>query len=225
MIISLSGSKGSGKDLSGKIIQFLTSHDDDLIQDFLESPEVMLALNKDGKKNWQGDPSCCSEWKIKKFANKLKEMVAVLLDVPTSRMEELDFKETPLPPQWSIWVEGEEDSLFEVSLTPRMFLQIIGTDVCRRLHPNVWVNSLMDSYEENSKWIVTDTRFPNELAAVKAAGGISIYIERETPFEDSHLSETAFEDKSDFDYIIDNNGDLDSLISELTYILSNEGII
>jgi hypothetical protein len=75
-------------------------------------------------------------------------------------------------------------------------------------------------------WIITDTRFPNELQAVKDKGGITIKVVRpETDYlAGDHASETAL-DKSKFDYVIVNDGTMDDLVKEIEKILIEEGII
>jgi hypothetical protein len=65
-------------------------------------------------------------------------------------------------------------------------------------------------------WIITDVRFPNEYDAVKSKGGIIIRVNRPgfgtsmVALANAHPSETAL-DGHDFDHVIENNGDLDSL--------------
>jgi len=52
--------------------------------------------------------------------------------------------------------------------------------------------------------IVPDCRFPNEVEAIKEAGGKVIRLTR-SPHEDSHLSENALtDDYQGFDCVIDN---------------------
>lgn len=97
-------------------------------------------------------------------------------------------------------------------------------------------------------WIITDTRFPNELAAVKKHGGVSIRVERSDEKDCSfcgktireqkqgctisscyrqhlksnkHESETAL-DNAEFDFIIDNNGTLDELKTQVERILNTQ---
>ena len=104
-------------------------------------------------------------------------------------------------------------------------------------------------------WIITDVRFPNEVAAVKAKSGINIRINRypksimsckpgENPkeiiFNESnkshidlykgeclrqHESETALDNYNDWDYIIENNGTIEDLIKKVKEILIKEKII
>ncbi len=141
----------------------------------------------------------------------------------------------------------------KVKMTGRMFLQQLGTDAVRDgLHPNAWVNSLMaeyslgsdiakklvlwDAYEKDlPNWIITDTRFPNELAAIKERGGVCIRINRDMyleikdgstmrcahnpSFDMYHPSETAL-DNATFDYVIDNNGTIEELVEKLRNVLS-----
>ena len=86
------------------------------------------------------------------------------------------------------------------------------------------------SYIKKPNWIITDVRFPNECEAIKQRGGIVIRVERK-PFnraggmegnkqfseqikEDTHPSETAL-DNYKFDYVIENNSDIPSLIEKV----------
>jgi hypothetical protein len=82
--------------------------------------------------------------------------------------------------------------------------------------PDIWVNTLLDTIAEDAPdiAIISDTRFPNELAAIKAAGGMTVRIERpdrpDTGRDDTHISETAL-DSANFDYIVENYGTRDDL--------------
>ena len=90
---------------------------------------------------------------------------------------------------------------------------------------------------KEDQWIITDVRFPNELAAIKERGGIVIRVNREDersrfaaidkPEERSkyyHPSETSL-DNAKFDYTIENNGTIDDLIIKIREILIKEKII
>ena len=126
-----------------------------------------------------------------------------------------------------------------VSVTPRLLLQTIGTDIVRTIHPNIWVNKLMNDYisyadtisgtSEIKKlypnWCITDVRFPNEVKAIKEKDGIIIRINRETNYVSNHSSEIALDNYEDFDYTIDNNNCIDCLIEKVKEILKHEKII
>lgn len=67
-------------------------------------------------------------------------------------------------------------------LTPRWILQYWGTEVCRHgFHDDIWIASLENKLRKSKNHIViSDTRFANELAAIKRAGGISVRVIRGT---------------------------------------------
>jgi hypothetical protein len=94
-------------------------------------------------------------------------------------------------------------------------------------------NDCHDTHNWYPNWIISDTRFPNELQAIKDRGGITIRINRtftkefDTPISKNcmtHESEIALLDSS-FDYEIDNSGTIEDLIGKVREILIKEGII
>lgn len=90
--------------------------------------------------------------------------------------------------------------------------------------------------EEWPNWIITDTRFPNEARAIKERGGIIIRVNRYVPLEMyhtlpnggmtpdidksimRHASEISLDDW-DFDYVIDNSGSMDNLVTKVDEII------
>lgn len=129
-------------------------------------------------------------------------------------------------------------------LTPRLLLQLLGTQCGRDIiHPNIWINSLFSQLEIHSgknlgqpawekvmsNWIITDTRFPNELQAIKDRQGISIRVNRSdftkkdnALFE--HISENSL-DNSNFDYYICNDSTIENLIEKVKDILIKEKVL
>jgi hypothetical protein len=91
-------------------------------------------------------------------------------------------------------------------------------------------------HDEYPNWIITDLRFGDELEAVKQRGGITIRVNRPDLIENSktdktfpvkvhrHISETAL-DNHKFDYVINNDSDIKSLIEKVKQILIKENII
>lgn len=215
-LIGISGKIGSGKDTVGKIIQLVThkhNFSDELILHFLTHKTEAIDL---------------SHWAIKKFAGKLKDVASMLTGIPVYKFEDQEFKKQTLPAMWNHPVEVAPGQTQMAPMTVRELLQKLGTEAMRNgLHPDTWVNALMSEfipysargsqYEEvASKWIITDTRFPNEAQAIKQRGGVVIRVNRGID-NGSHPSETAL-DNYIFDYHIDNNGTLESLIASVRYM-------
>jgi hypothetical protein len=87
---------------------------------------------------------------------------------------------------------------------------------------------------EVPNWIITDVRFPNEVKAIKDRNGFIIRVDRNnsTPQDEhtfvnkqqrTHPSETALDDY-DFDYVVDNNGTIENLITSIKSVLICENI-
>jgi hypothetical protein len=111
------------------------------------------------------------------FAATLKDAVAAvfgwdreLLEGRTT--ESRQWRET-VDPWWA-------DRLNMPNLTPRLVLQKWGTEVARQAwHDDTWIASLENKLNKSHNDIViTDVRFPNEIAAVKRAGGVVIRVVR-----------------------------------------------
>ena len=269
MIIGSSGKKGHGKDTVAKIIQGFDIWKKNLAlqTEYPLSNSFVRAyvLNRVS--------IYVSSWEVKKFANKLKEIVSILTGFTVEALENEEIKNTNLFLSYrllnkkantfevftsmedlverlnhlrtvylDVYSAEEVNDLFvqeTVSVTPRLLLQIIGTDIVRTINPDIWVNSLMNDYisyadaiNGTSKikklypnWIIADVRFPNEVKAIKKKDGIVIRINRESAYNSTHSSEIALDDYEDFDYTIDNNNCIDCLIEKVKEILKHEKII
>lgn len=218
-LISISGLAGSGKDTVGQIIQWLTS-DMSKLDNF--TFEEWLKFSKEDYEH---------EWEIKKFATPLKHIATILTGVPFKSWEDQEFKKQYMGDEWG--------------MTYREFLQNLGTDAIRNgLHKEVWVNALFSRFKEVKimfrgkvskvllpcpNWIITDTRFKNELKAVKDRNGITIKVERPDMYSSqstllAHSSETDL-NSVEFDYVIINDAGIPELIEEVREILTKENII
>lgn len=98
----------------------------------------------------------------------------------------------------------------------RWLMQFFGTEVCRAIYGGIWANQLAvrAAQQYNKITITTDCRFKNEAEVIKNNGGIIIKIDRKTESTDEHQSEVDLKDYTDWDLIIDNNSDLESLAKE-----------
>lgn len=103
------------------------------------------------------------EFKKLSFAAPLKRFLCLLFGWSMSSWESLEWKETP-----NAAANGR---------TPREVAQWFGTDFMRaRIDPDFWVNKAVDGLEPGDKHVVTDVRFPNEARAIRAHGGVLIYV-------------------------------------------------
>jgi len=99
------------------------------------------------------------------------------------------------------WREGE--------MTAREFMQFFGTDIMRKIHPNVWTNACLNKItkEGSDLAVVADVRFPNEVEAINRAGGKVLRLERDV-HDDNHDSETALDagnyNHENFWHVLDN---------------------
>lgn len=161
------------------------------------------------------------DWEIKKFAGKLKVIAEILSGVPKINFEDQEFKKQDMGPEWG--------------MTYRDLLQKLGTEAMRNgLHENVWVNALFADYhfnieedEQMPNWLITDCRFPNELEAVKTHKGITIKVIRDSgnTIGTTHASETALDDYTEWDYVVDNNGSIEDLKTQVFSILEKESLL
>jgi hypothetical protein len=176
------------------------------------------------------------------FANTLKDAVAavfgwdrILLEGRTKEARE--WREQ-VDPWWA-------QRLNMPNLTPRWVLQQWGTEVCRKgFHDDIWIASVENKLRRtNDDIVISDCRFPNEIASIKQAGGVVVRVVRgpEPDWYDLalqhnqgsaqanielmklkiHASETAWVG-TDFDYILDNNRSLDDLFKQVEEITENE---
>jgi len=181
------------------------------------------------------------------FANSLKDAVSqvfgwdrTLLEGRTKQAREWREQVDP----W--WAER----LKMPNLTPRLMLQLWGTEVCRRgFHDDIWIASLENKLRTSTDDIViSDCRFPNEIKSIRDAGGIIVWVKRgELPewydwalsanagevqnftwatsrskLEQAgiHASETAWVGTK-FDAILENNGSIDDLFAKVKDLVLN----
>jgi hypothetical protein len=181
------------------------------------------------------------EFRRESFANSLKDAVAQVFGWDRTMLEgrtkqAREWREQ-VDPWWS-------DRLKMPELTPRWVLQHWGTEVCRHgFHDDIWIASLENKLRHSEDDVViSDCRFPNEIAAIRRANGLVVRVVRgpEPEWYDSalafnhgenknmlwstsksrleklkiHASETAWVGTK-FDAVLDNNGSLDDLYLQI----------
>jgi len=145
------------------------------------------------------------------FADKLKEAVANLLDMPTQEVD--SFKNDG-------WLTIRRPGTYPETMDGREFLQRFGTEMGRNTFgQNFWIDQWQDTYTalsvmEPDKFhtgvVVTDVRFTNEALAIHQAGGYIIDIARSGYEPDGHASEEPLPSNIIDAYIL-NDGSLEDL--------------
>lgn len=169
-LIGISGKIGSGKDLTAEIIQYLTSTEYKRVGDKYSYASFIVDRKI-------GNEDCMSSYQTRRFADKLKDIVCLLIGCTREQLEDREFKEKDLGEKWKCFeiyssethktvkttllkieaVDFIEDNyafhfcqIRERILTPRLLLQLLGTECGRNIiHPNIWVNSLFADYKAN----------------------------------------------------------------------------
>jgi len=179
-------------------------------------------------------------FKRESFAGTLKDAVAAVFGWDRELLE----GKTTESREWREQVDSWwADKLNMPNLTPRLVLQLWGTEVCRRnFHDDIWISSLENKLRNiDSDVVISDCRFPNEFNTIKNLGGIIVRVKRSSDpewhsyakgalagnIEDIlmlkefgiHESEWAWYGL-EVDHIIDNTGTLDDLYTKVTEIVN-----
>jgi hypothetical protein len=165
-LIGISGKIKSGKDTVGSILQWIVTSKTGFGNGTYSNKECEEWLN--GK--YPGDTSIqkISNYLIKKYADKLKYIVCLLIGCTREQLEYREFKEQELGEEWwyycnSLFFNGKQEMVpyldaddsvksntawYLIKLTPRKLLQLLGTEAGRDIiHPQIWVNALFADYK------------------------------------------------------------------------------
>ena len=116
-------------------------------------------------------------------------------------------------------------------LTAREVMQFVGTDMFRKMKNDVWASATIQKIKNDDLpiAIIADCRFPNEVDAIKRAGGYVIKLTRNL-FNSDHASEIALDpenyDQNNFDLVIDNQTiSIEEKNKIIHTFLQNKGIL
>lgn len=182
------------------------------------------------------------EFERESFASSLKDAISVIFGWDRQLLEGRTVQSRKWREQVDPWWS---ERLGIPHLTPRWILQNWGTEVCRSaFHDDIWIASLENKIR-NSKHniVITDCRFPNEIISLRNLGGKIIRVVRGPEpswyniavsanqgsglsmqgmiLEKIHSSEWAWVG-SDFDTVIDNNGTIDHLYTQINEFIDQE---
>lgn len=116
-------------------------------------------------------------------------------------------------------------------MTARHVMEFVGTNIFRVMKDSVWVDATLNKIKKENLnlAIVADCRFPNEVMAIKNAGGFVIRLDH-NPFNSNSDSEVALDqhlfDWNNFDLVISNRSmTIEQKNKEILNFLSNKGIL
>lgn len=228
-IIAIQGNKNSGKDEFARMLQFV-----------LSTPRVFHKywiykyLNKLFPK----------QYKIVRYADKIKEILSTLLNVPLYLFEDREFKEkcyidfNTLKLTHFDNIENSEkilsDSKFsrEIKrldknltknyyLSIRQLLQYFGTEIMRHYFGNnLWI--LTTFKDQHEKLIISDQRFINENNVATKNNAFIIHITRPGVIAGNHSSESELVQlflDCKYDILLENDGTLKDLFNKAVQIV------
>jgi hypothetical protein len=175
------------------------------------------------------------EFRRESFANTLKDAVSAVFGWDRTMLEgrtkEAREWREQVDPWWA-------ERLNMPNLTPRLMLQLWGTEVCRRgFHDDIWIASLENKLRTTKdNVVISDCRFPNEIKSIKDAGGMIVRVKRGVnphwytiaesanrgdskakewlTNEGIHASEYSWAGTK-FDAVVDNDGSIDALYTQV----------
>lgn len=146
-------------------------------------------------------------WQPVAFADKLKEAAQLIFDLKYEQVNGTTEEKETIDPRWG--------------KSGRQICQLIGSEVGRTIHSEVWIRSAFIHAEKAGyeKVIITDCRFLNEADAVRTRGGIIIKVERPGLVStDTHISELEI-DKIIPDILLINDGTIEDLWRKVDMLL------
>ena len=181
------------------------------------------------------------------FAGTLKDAVAAVFGWDRTLLE----GRTKASREWREQVDTWWAARLNMpDLTPRWVLQYWGTEVMRRgFHDDIWIASIENKIRNlQDNVVISDCRFPNEIASLRAAGGRIVRTCRGSDPEwfpaaevvnrgptqnlswvsnrsvldtfKVHASETAWIG-TEFDHVLDNNHSMDDLYAQVDLIVKS----
>ncbi len=186
------------------------------------------------------------QFRRESFANTLKDAVGAVFGWDRELLE----GRTRQSREWREQRDEWWSTRLGMDITPRWVLQFWGTEVVRKsFHDDTWIASLENKLRKTTDDVViSDCRFPNEIRAIKSAGGVVIRVHRgpdpdwyhfaeivnrgperniewswaKTQLEKFaiHASETAWVG-TDFDAVLDNNSTMDHLYKQVTDLVQD----
>lgn len=191
-MIGITGRAGAGKDTVAQMIIYLKNCDRNGKPYSLKDYYFFI----DSRGHYK------SYHQIYKFAEKLKERVAITWGINRENLEDGKFKNMSSP----------------LGISWRELLQKEGVAM-RGICEDYWIKALFN-HIESYKAIISDVRFLNEIAAIKKENTQNkiIRVFKNVP-ELDHISETEHLLYNEYDYVLDNLGSFSDLLDSVYNML------
>lgn len=150
----------------------------------------------------------CRGFKEIEFARPIKDALEVMFDIDLTTLEQIHGKEPVLP---------------AVGKSLRELYQTLGTDWGRdKIDTDIWVNQAARRYGRLAGYdvVFSDVRFENEAQFVRGQGGTIIHLRRSAAKGTRlHKSESGVKYQQGCDWILENNGTLPELYTQLSLLI------
>lgn len=106
-------------------------------------------------------------------------------------------------------------------MTGRDLMQWFGTEICRSIRDDIWLNSTLTKIAKDKPEIalICDCRFDNEIRAIQEAGGFVVGLTRKIENKEAHKKHKSEQVKLNLcDVVVDNT---DSTIAETNEMIYN----
>lgn len=189
-----SPSSGHGKDTVAKII----------LNSTLNIPREYMLTFKELIHGNRSEILSYSQWTVKKFAYGPKKLVADIYNVPVEKLEDRAWRLQIHPP-------------FDIS--PLHMVIKLAQVLKDNVYEHIWCQQLLSSYDENSKWIITDVRFPYEYQSIKDRGGIMIRVTDPNSTEDKQAMDGFLDDYEFDEEVVNERGMYKQMITKIQHII------
>jgi len=189
------GSKGAGKDLTAKLIQrqLLIKEVERGERNFYTIPHIE-PLSKD---NYE---VLGCKWKVKRFADKPKEVYCSIYNISRWELEDREKKEL------------HREGLIAIA------------EKLRELDPQFWSKALFNQWNKyTDQWIISDLRFQHtEIPFIKKEGGLVIkVVNKRVPNTSLHVSERGIDGSFSFDWILYNDSSIQHLEAQVQEMMDH----
>ena len=226
IVVSLSGSKGSGKDTVGKMLArdygFKRAAWADGLKDALTlifgiDRLLFEGINKTFTvgRNWPYNETAV-KWGAIRAATTIFDLRDRILREDLAHEPIEEWGNATAQELVQTFVDGclEVRSWDPRIITIRQIMQYVGTDIVReRVHPMAWIKLLKRRIDRSSdpRVVITDSRFINELKAADNMGAVFVKIDRPSIILDDHHSSENEWKAWEFDHVLENRGTIEDL--------------